>query len=253
MRALLVAALALTLAGATPALAQTPPADTILVNGKIVTVDDRFTIAQAVAIKGQRIVAVGSNAEIGKLRGRRRAPSSSRPHRHPRADRQPFALDTRRRARRAALRRRHDAQAGAGPADRARARAPSPANGSRRSAAGRRSSSPTSRAASRSPSSTASRRTIRWCCSRSISTAISTARRSRRPASTRRRPTRPTARSRRTPVGKPTGVVRGAGGVAFVAAKIPHGQRGLARQHAQVRGLSQLDRRHRLVDAAAAA
>ena len=42
-------------------------ADTILVNGKIVTVDDRFTIAQAVAIKGGRIVAVGKTAEIAKL------------------------------------------------------------------------------------------------------------------------------------------------------------------------------------------
>src|SRR5512140_3541918 len=42
-------------------------ADTILVNGKIVTVDDRFTIAQAVAIKGGRIVAVGRTAEIAKL------------------------------------------------------------------------------------------------------------------------------------------------------------------------------------------
>src|SRR6266699_4917875 len=40
------------------------PADTILVNGKIVTVDDRFTIAQGVAIRGQRIVAVGTTAKI---------------------------------------------------------------------------------------------------------------------------------------------------------------------------------------------
>ncbi len=39
-------------------------ADTILVNGKVVTVDDRFSIAQAVAIKGNRIVAVGRNADI---------------------------------------------------------------------------------------------------------------------------------------------------------------------------------------------
>jgi predicted amidohydrolase YtcJ len=44
-------------------------ADTILVNGKIVTVDDRFRIAQAVAIKGQRIVAVGGNDEVRKLAG----------------------------------------------------------------------------------------------------------------------------------------------------------------------------------------
>jgi predicted amidohydrolase YtcJ len=41
-------------------------ADLILVNGKIVTVDDRFTIAQAVAIRGDRIVAVGTNGEVTK-------------------------------------------------------------------------------------------------------------------------------------------------------------------------------------------
>src|SRR5216683_115852 len=45
------------------------PADTILVNGKIVTVDGRFTIAQGVAIRGQRIVAVGATAKILKLKG----------------------------------------------------------------------------------------------------------------------------------------------------------------------------------------
>ncbi len=41
--------------------------DTILVNGKIITVDDRFTIVQALAIKNQRIVAAGSSGEIRKL------------------------------------------------------------------------------------------------------------------------------------------------------------------------------------------
>src|SRR5512140_1437773 len=41
--------------------------DTVLVNGKIVTVDDRFTVAQALAIKDGRIVAVGKSAEITKL------------------------------------------------------------------------------------------------------------------------------------------------------------------------------------------
>lgn len=44
-------------------------ADVILVNGKIVTVDDRFTIAEAVAVKGQRIVAVGRNVDIRMLAG----------------------------------------------------------------------------------------------------------------------------------------------------------------------------------------
>ena len=42
-------------------------ADLILSNGKIVTVDDRFTIAQAVAIKGNRIVAIGTNQEMDRL------------------------------------------------------------------------------------------------------------------------------------------------------------------------------------------
>src|SRR5262245_9572485 len=51
----------------TAALAQS--ADTILVNGKILTVDDRFTIAQALAIKDGRIVAVGRSADIRKLAG----------------------------------------------------------------------------------------------------------------------------------------------------------------------------------------
>jgi predicted amidohydrolase YtcJ len=49
------------------AAAQT--ADVILNNGKIISVDDRFTIAQALAIKGERILAVGSNVEIEKLKG----------------------------------------------------------------------------------------------------------------------------------------------------------------------------------------
>ncbi len=49
--------------------ARAQPADTVLVNGKIVTVDDRFTIAEALAIRGQRIIAVGTSAEIERLKG----------------------------------------------------------------------------------------------------------------------------------------------------------------------------------------
>src|SRR5690349_16612580 len=45
------------------------PADVILHGGKIVTVDDRFTIAQSIAIKGARIVGVGRDAEVAKLGG----------------------------------------------------------------------------------------------------------------------------------------------------------------------------------------
>src|SRR5262245_24680623 len=43
--------------------------DLVFSNGKVVTVDERFSVAQAVAIKGDRIVSVGSNQEIAKLAG----------------------------------------------------------------------------------------------------------------------------------------------------------------------------------------
>ena len=49
--------------------AQSAPADLILSNGKIITVDERFAIAQAVAIRGERIVAVGTTQEIIRLAG----------------------------------------------------------------------------------------------------------------------------------------------------------------------------------------
>jgi predicted amidohydrolase YtcJ len=44
-------------------------ADVILSNGKIITVDERFTIAQAVAIQRDRIIATGANEEVAKLAG----------------------------------------------------------------------------------------------------------------------------------------------------------------------------------------
>ena len=60
--------LVLTLVSAVATLpAQQPAPDIILSNGKIITVDERFSIAQAVAIRGDRIVAVGSDAEVAKL------------------------------------------------------------------------------------------------------------------------------------------------------------------------------------------
>ena len=49
--------------------AQAPAPDLVFTNGKIVTVDERFTIAQAIAVRGDRIVAVGSNQDIGRLAG----------------------------------------------------------------------------------------------------------------------------------------------------------------------------------------
>ena len=52
---------------ATAAHAQT--ADTILLNGKIVTLDAKSSVVQALAIRGGRVMAVGSNDEIRKLAG----------------------------------------------------------------------------------------------------------------------------------------------------------------------------------------
>src|SRR5262245_54258289 len=49
--------------------AQQPAADGILTNGKIITVDERFTIAQAAAVRSGRFVAVGTNQEIAQLAG----------------------------------------------------------------------------------------------------------------------------------------------------------------------------------------
>jgi predicted amidohydrolase YtcJ len=49
--------------------AQRPQVDLILSNGKIVTVDERFTIAQAVAVAGDRIIAVGTNQDVSRLAG----------------------------------------------------------------------------------------------------------------------------------------------------------------------------------------
>jgi predicted amidohydrolase YtcJ len=64
-----VAVLVLSLAStARPAQAPAPP-DTILVNAHIVTIDARFSIAEAVAISGGRFTAVGTDAAIRKLAG----------------------------------------------------------------------------------------------------------------------------------------------------------------------------------------
>src|SRR5712691_3188301 len=45
--------------------------DLVLLDGNVVTMDDSNSIAQGVAIKGDRIVAVGTTSEIGKLVGKR--------------------------------------------------------------------------------------------------------------------------------------------------------------------------------------
>jgi predicted amidohydrolase YtcJ len=64
-----MAGLLLAVAGAAMVRGQQAAVDTVLTNGKIITVDDRFSIAQAVAIRGDRFVAVGSNQDITRLAG----------------------------------------------------------------------------------------------------------------------------------------------------------------------------------------
>ncbi len=57
-----------TVFAAAPAAAQAP--DTILVNGKILTVDQQFSTREALAIRDGRIVALDTTANIRKLAGR---------------------------------------------------------------------------------------------------------------------------------------------------------------------------------------
>src|SRR6266851_3417686 len=51
----------------TPARPVIRPADLVLRNGKIITVDRTFTVAEAIAITGERIAAVGPNAAMAAL------------------------------------------------------------------------------------------------------------------------------------------------------------------------------------------
>jgi hypothetical protein len=58
-----------TLALASPAWSQS--ADTILVNGKVLTVDSQFSTREAIAIRDGKIAAVGSNSDVRKQAGPR--------------------------------------------------------------------------------------------------------------------------------------------------------------------------------------
>ena len=69
MKRLMLSALLFLTAGSVTSLHAQQAPDMILTNGKIITVDDFFSIQEAVAISGERIHAVGSNAEIRALAG----------------------------------------------------------------------------------------------------------------------------------------------------------------------------------------
>jgi predicted amidohydrolase YtcJ len=52
-----------------PVLVEAQSPDAILVNGKVVTVDDRFSLREALAIRDGKIVALGNSADLRKLAG----------------------------------------------------------------------------------------------------------------------------------------------------------------------------------------
>src|SRR5215471_15858055 len=54
---------------ALPLIAAAQTADTIWTNGKIITVDSRFSTVEAMAAGNGRFVAVGTDAEVRKLAG----------------------------------------------------------------------------------------------------------------------------------------------------------------------------------------
>jgi predicted amidohydrolase YtcJ len=68
-RAAIVLSLLCAVPGASLAEAQVP--DTVLVNGRVLTVDDRFSIHEALAVRDGRIAAVGTSVEIRTLAGPR--------------------------------------------------------------------------------------------------------------------------------------------------------------------------------------
>ena len=89
LRAVFVLAVVLPCAS-TALAAQGRPADLILHHGKIVTVDDAFSLRQAVVVRGGRIVAVGGDSLVGRyqaarvidLRGRTVLPGFNDTHIH---------------------------------------------------------------------------------------------------------------------------------------------------------------------------
>src|SRR5215470_9322240 len=62
-RLALIPVLAVT-AGIAPACAQAPAADTILANGKVITLDGASSIVQALAIRDGKVLAIGASADI---------------------------------------------------------------------------------------------------------------------------------------------------------------------------------------------
>ena len=94
--------------GARPLLPRPPAPDLVLFNGKVITVDRSFSIHEAVAITGDRIMAVGNDDQMKTVAGpATRHDRSQGPRGDPGVDGQPSAR-RRRRARRGSLSRAVD-------------------------------------------------------------------------------------------------------------------------------------------------
>jgi predicted amidohydrolase YtcJ len=52
-----------------PAVSARPPADLVVRNANVITVDSQFTVAQALALRGDRIAVVGNEEEVGRFIG----------------------------------------------------------------------------------------------------------------------------------------------------------------------------------------
>ena len=77
-------------------LAYPQAADTLIVNGRIATLDPKSPNAEAIAIRGERIVEVGNPGELEKYRGPNTRHRRGAAHRHSGAERRTYALHPRR-------------------------------------------------------------------------------------------------------------------------------------------------------------
>jgi len=77
----LAAFVGVALAAQPPAV--TAPADLLVVNGKVYTADGRGTFAQAVAVRGNTIAAVGTTQDLERMRGPCATPATGSPATRP--------------------------------------------------------------------------------------------------------------------------------------------------------------------------
>ena len=69
LAALVLAALAGSCESSAPSMTDQPAADLLVLNGRVFTADDQGTVAQAVAVSGNTVLRVGTDADLAALRG----------------------------------------------------------------------------------------------------------------------------------------------------------------------------------------